>query len=844
MKKKLLSLGLLFISAIPVFAQINMQWQARYTSGGTGSIIEQAKDIAMDASGNVYVCGTGNGAGNTFDYVVVKYSSSGSQQWVQYYDGAGAGYDDCRAVAVDASGNVIITGWSDAGAGNYNAVTVKYNSAGVQQWVASYNGPAGGNDEASDVCTDAAGKIYVVGAADNTGGKGVDYVLLVYNAGGGAPAITKLYDKNLLTDQAKKVAVDGSGNIYVTGQGTNSTGNGFDIITNKYTSAGTLSWSNSYNNSVGTGDDFPKDMVINTSGEVFITGYTLASGVIDYDAITFKIPSTGTSQSWVKTVAGTLGDQDQGNAIALDPSGNVLVTGKVYNTSTAQDMLTVKYDPAGTLLWQKVFNGAANNLDEGYGITADAAGDVYVTGVSYVAGQSNNYHTRKYLGATGTVDWITQYNGTGNNSDIAIGVFVDANLNVFVSGTSRGSGTSDDLETIKYCQLRSDAGTDTSICLGGTATLTASAPNALLYLWTDTLGNNLGGSATINVNPGAPMKYIVTVTNTLGCVDLDTVFVSINQAVVPVISASPSASVCIGDTITLTSNAYSAYAWSTSDNTQSTQVTSTGTYSVTVTDTNTCQATGSISVTVHGLPNVSAGLDTGVCSSNTLVLCASGAQTYSWSDGPLFTINDTTIACPTISPTSATDYILKGTDAFGCINYDTVNVVIYSLPPLPGIMNGPVLTATSSVPVAAYQWYDYNCSTNASSPIAGANSVNYTITVSSCYVVEITDTNGCRSSSSPVIVTVGINEGPFTAYSVYPNPAGNNVTIQYPAASTEKIQLSIYNVTGEKVMSNSLLFSAGSDKQSLDLSALPPGVYMMELINGKGERSVRRLLKE
>lgn len=844
MKKTLLFSVASLFCCLTGFSQVNIQWQARYTSGGTGNIIEQAKDVATDASGNVYVCGTGKGSGGTFDYVVVKYNATGSQQWVQYYDGAGAGYDDCRAIAVDGNGNVIVTGWSDGGSGNYNAVTVKYNSSGVQQWVNSFNGTtAGGSDEGNDVCVDAAGNIYVAGATDNATSASTDYEVLVYTPAG-AQTYSKRYDgANSGIDQAKKISVDTSGNFYVTGQ-SYSNSSGFDIVTRKYNSAGTVVWTNTYSNAAN-GDDFPKDMIVNLSGEVFITGYTLVSGVINYDCLTMKIPSSGTSQTWVKTEAGTLGDHDQGNAITMDASGNILVTGQVYNTTTAQDMLTVKYNGAGTQLWKKTYNGAANNLDEGYAIATDASGDVYVTGISYVTGQNNNYHTVKYLGASGTLDWLTQYNGTGNNADNAIGIFVDANLNVFISGTSRGSGTNDDLETIKYCQLRSNAGTDTAICLGGTAVLTASAPNALLYLWKDTLGNTLGGSASINVNPTTKMKYVVSITNTLGCVDLDTVMVTINQAAVPVLTASPSNSVCIGDTITLSSNTYDAYLWSTSDVTQSTNVTSTGTYSVMVTDSNTCQSTGTISVTVHSLPVVSAGADTGVCVSGTMVLCASGAQTYSWSDGPLNTINDTTIACPTIAPSSAMNYVLMGTDIFGCVNYDTVHVSIYSLPPLPGILNGPVLTATSSVPVTAYQWYDYNCSTNVSTPISGATAVDYTITTSSCYVVEITDTNGCKSSSSPAIVTIGVKESAsVTNYSIYPNPAGNSITLNYPAATSEKLQFSIYNVTGQKMLSTQFTSSATATTQTFDISSLPQGAYLIEVINEKGERGLKKLVKE
>src|SRR4051812_12456520 len=104
MKKKLLT----FIFCVPFLmglnAQINIQWQARYA--GPGPSVDRGEDMVMDASGNVYVTGIGVGTSGNFDYITIKYNAAGVQQWIAQYNGTGNGLDEAHAVTVDAAGNV------------------------------------------------------------------------------------------------------------------------------------------------------------------------------------------------------------------------------------------------------------------------------------------------------------------------------------------------------------------------------------------------------------------------------------------------------------------------------------------------------------------------------------------------------------------------------------------------------------------------------------------------------------------------------------------------------------------------------------------------------------------
>src|ERR1043166_2429978 len=279
-------------------------WTNRYN--GPGDYNDQANAIAVDGSGNVFVAGYSAGDCCSTDYAIIKYSAAGLPLWTNRYNGVGYGSDTARAMAVDRSGNVFVTGSSQGTISGYDYVTIAYSGAGVPLWINRYNGPGNGSDRAAAVAVDGSGNVVVTGYVTGTN-LYYEYATIKYSAAG-VPLCTNLDNGPGLSSGASAVAVDGSGNVFVTG-GSWDIGGDNDYATIKYSGAGVPLWTNRY-----------------------------------------KGPNYN----------------DLANAIAVDGSGNVFVTEYSDSRGTAFDYATIKYSGDGVPLWTNRYDG--NSDDYAYAI--------------------------------------------------------------------------------------------------------------------------------------------------------------------------------------------------------------------------------------------------------------------------------------------------------------------------------------------------------------------------------------------------------------------------------------------------------------------------------------------
>jgi len=438
--------------------QVQEEWAALYS--GPGNSFDSASAIALDASGNVYVTGYSQSGRDhaSSDYATIKYDRSGKQIWLRRYNGPGNGHDTASALALDAMGNVYVTGWSDVSVFNSDYATIKYDSTGNQLWVARYNGSWDSDDLAFAVVTDASGNIYVTGQS-----RGPGAVTIKYDTNGNQLWVARYSNPGVFVfESARYIAVDASGNVYVTGFGFGS-GTGFDYATVKYDSSGNQLWVARYR---GTLDsyDFPTAMEIDTSGNVYVTGCSKRSGT-GHDYATVKYDSSG-NQLWASRYNGPENSVDnRATAIAIDISGNVYVTGFSVGSGTDDDYATVKYDSAGNQLWVIRYNGPANKSDVAYAIAVDKSGNVYVTGRSYGSSTSINYATIKY-DTNGNLQWVARSSGPANSYDAALAIELDGSCNIYVTGFYAEDLLPDDdrilwdrnYATVKYSQASPQTG--------------------------------------------------------------------------------------------------------------------------------------------------------------------------------------------------------------------------------------------------------------------------------------------------------------------------------------------------------------------------------------------------
>jgi uncharacterized delta-60 repeat protein len=420
-------------------------WVARYD--GPGNDFDAAEAIAADSSGNVYVTGRSSDPDFSTHYATVKYNSAGQEQWVARYYGPTNYQDAPTAIAIDNAGNVYVTGYSFGSANNYDFATIKYSPAGQEQWVARYNGPNNGDDGAEGIAVDGSGNVYVTGVSRNADGFS-DYVTIKYDSAGQELWVARYYSRpGNYPDEAAAIAIDASGNAYVTGTSLFYTAASYDFGTIKYNPAGQQQWVARYNGS-GNRDDYPVAIAVDNSGNVYVTGSSWGSGT-DYDYATIKYNSAG-QQEWVARYNGPQNGSDYPRAIVIDNSDNVYVTGESMELDSGFDYATVKYNSAGREQWVVPYDGSASLDDEPHAIAVDDAGSVYVTGESPGLGTDYDYATIKY-DSSGQEQWIARYNGPGNSYDVATAIAVDASQNVYVTGRS-GVGSNLDYATIKYVQ--------------------------------------------------------------------------------------------------------------------------------------------------------------------------------------------------------------------------------------------------------------------------------------------------------------------------------------------------------------------------------------------------------
>jgi len=406
----------------PFFAEaqrVREAWVVRYNGPRNGSDIAHA--ITVDNQGNAYVTGGSEGISTDLDFATLKYATDSSLLWVARYNGPANFVDVALAILLDGQGSVYVAGDSYGGSGfDYDYAIVKYNSSGQLLWVRRYNGTGSREDRFSALAVDRQGNAYLTGSSFDSG-VDWDFVTVKYDANGNQVWIRRYNRLGNSNDYARAIAVDGYGNVYVTGASTGS-GTGYDYATVKYDANGNQVWIRRYNG-LNNRDDNAHAIAVDSHGNVYVVG------AADGGCTMVKYDSHG-NELWIVRHQSLSPHQ----MMVDDDQGSVYVMGSSVGGSTV-----VRYDSNGSELWT-VYRPQV----EARALAIDAQGNVYVTG--WARQYNSDYVTIKYEQLrTGDV------NGDGcvDDSDLLAVLFAFGDTGSNLPEDLNGDGTVDDADLLE-----------------------------------------------------------------------------------------------------------------------------------------------------------------------------------------------------------------------------------------------------------------------------------------------------------------------------------------------------------------------------------------------------------
>ena len=398
-----------------------MQWQKIL---GSHIKFEMGQYVAVAPDGYVYVCGyTADTTSGNPDLLLVKCSSSGTVQWQKILGGKFT--ETGGSVAVAPDGSVYACGYTaTVGAGKTDLLLAKFSSSGTVQWQKTLGGS---NDEiGTSVAVAPDGSVYVCGRTYMGNSRGYDLLLAKFNSSGTVQWQKTLGSSGL--DIGYSVAVAPDGSVYVCGYTEENTVGDYAFLLAKFSSSGTMQWQKILGSHIKF--EMGQYVAVAPDGYVYVCGYTADTTSGNPDLLLVKCSSSGTVQ-WQKILGGKF--TETGGSVAVAPDGSVYACGYTATVGAGKtDLLLAKFSSSGTVQWQKLLGGSAN--DYGYSVAVAQDGSVYACGETY-----DDLLIAKFS-SSGTVQWKKKLGGSSRDAGYSVAVAPDGSIYVCGETNSAGAG--------------------------------------------------------------------------------------------------------------------------------------------------------------------------------------------------------------------------------------------------------------------------------------------------------------------------------------------------------------------------------------------------------------------
>lgn len=345
-----------------------LRWSYNYNSGTSGD--DKPAAILVDSSFRVYVIGN-IGIGSSSDIGVLCLDTGGVMIWQRTYSRFGNSRDFAAAATSNRDGLVLV-GYSD-GTGTMDGTILKYDTLGLLQWSKHISVGTNGNDSCLAVLCDRNGDVYVAGTGEMITGD-VDAVLIKFNGSGTQQWIKSYGYKSGQPERVGGMAFGSNGHIAL-GITSNRSSNNGDLVLLKYLrSNGNLKWNARYNG-VANQNDILTGICADDDNSFFITGRSQGVST-DYDFVTIRYHQNG-NVKWMQRFNGTLNGVDMPNAILVD-GGDVVVAG-VSMGNKNYDVVTISYNiSSGNINWSNRYNSNYGEAELLTSITRDQMSNIFI----------------------------------------------------------------------------------------------------------------------------------------------------------------------------------------------------------------------------------------------------------------------------------------------------------------------------------------------------------------------------------------------------------------------------------------------------------------------------------